>query len=96
MSDLTSSGCLVCAAAKAHDARMTGDPSRKTDEIIVGDKGYVSAKRTPGRCGQKAGIFFALSKAGLAAAKCDITGGNNYGRNPSESREMPAKQPLRQ
>ena len=103
-------------ATKAHDARLTGDPSRKTDEIIVGDKGYVSAKRTLGLCGQKAGIFFALSRAGLATAKCDIAGapktqpgcracwrspistsrGNNYGRNPSESREMPVKQPLKQ
>jgi len=103
-------------ATKAHDARLTGDPSRKTDEIIVGDKGYVSAKRTLGLCGQKAGIFFTLSKVGLAAAKCDIAGapktqpgcracwrspistssGNNYGRNPSESREMPVEQPLKQ
>jgi len=36
---------------------MTGDPTHKTDEIIVGDKGYVSAKRTPGGKGKRRAYF---------------------------------------
>jgi IS5 family transposase len=34
---------------KVHDAKMTDDLIRADDTIVLGDKGYVSDKRKPGR-----------------------------------------------